>query len=441
MTGVRAQVNLLVATTTAVVLAAFLAPLGVVLRTMAEQRAIADATTRAQAAAALVAVGQTPRDDEVALTVFYSDGRVAGAAAERGPAVELASRGEAFAARTTGGVEVLVPVHGLTTGTPVVRVFVPDSSLHSGVLRSWLLLAAVGLALVGLSLLLADRLGRRLVGSVTALAATADRLAAGDLTARAATTGPPELQRVAAELNRLAARIGELLQAERDEVASLAHRLRTPLTALRLDIDAVRDPQERERLASDVEALIRQVDELIRTARRPVRAGVHPQADLVAVVAERTAFWSALAEESGRPIALDLPPGPAVVAAPTPDLAAVLDALLGNVFSHTPDGTPTKVSVTVTGDRCVLRVEDGGPGFPVTSAGSDDTAAPDGRTTVSTGSGLGSTGLGLDIARRTAEAAGGTLRLGTSSLGGALVELSLPTLPEPSGARVRPERP
>src|SRR5690606_35200276 len=97
-----------------------------------------------------------------------------GAPAARSPAVELASRGEAFAARTTGGVEVLVPVQGLDTGTPVVRVFVPDASLHSGVLRSWLLLAAVGLVLVGLSLLLADGLGRRLVGSVTALAATAD---------------------------------------------------------------------------------------------------------------------------------------------------------------------------------------------------------------------------------------------------------------------------
>jgi signal transduction histidine kinase len=455
MTGVRAQVNLLVATTTAVVLAAFLAPLGVVLRTMAEQRAIADATARAQAAAALVAVGQTPRDDAVALTVFYSDGRVVGAAAERGPAVELASRGEAFAARTAGGVEVLVPVHGLTTGTPVVRVFVPDHSLHSGVLRSWLLLAAVGLALVGLSLLLADRLGRRLVGSVTALAATADRLAAGDLTVRAAPTGPPEIRRVAAELNRLATRIEELLQAEREEVASLAHRLRTPLTALRLDIDAVRDPRERARLGADAEALIREVDELIRTARRPVRAGVHPQADLVAVVAERTAFWSVLAEESGRALELDVPPGPVVVAVPAPDLAAALDALLDNVFSHTPDGAPVRVSVTVTGDRSVLRVEDGGPGLPAALADRGDqvrSAEPAGASTPAVSSppagsrgqaeagdrtpatdgtrpanrAAGSTGLGLDIARRTAEAAGGTLRLGTSPLGGALIELAFP---------------
>jgi signal transduction histidine kinase len=309
---------------------------------------------------------------------------------------------------------VLVPVQGLTTGTAVVRVFVPDGSLHSGVLRSWLLLAAVGLVLVGVSLLLADGLGRRLVGSVTALAGTADRLAAGDLTIRPTPSGPPELQRVGAELNRLAARIEELLQAEREEVASLAHRLRTPLTALRLDVDSVRDPQEQARLGADVEALTREVDELIRTARRPVRAGVHPSADVVAVVADRTAFWSALAEDSGRHLEVGLPPVKAVVAVPAPDLAAAVDAVLGNVFSHTPDGTPLRVTATLVADGIVLTIEDGGPGFPA-----------DVNSSVATGS----TGLGLDIARRTAEAAGGAMRLGTGALGGALVELTFPARP------------
>ncbi len=412
MTGVRAQVNLLVATATAVVLAAFLAPLGIVLRDTAEQRAIAEATTRAQSAAALVALGQTPRDD--ALTVFYGDGSTAGANASRTPAVELASRGEAFAAQAVDGVEVLVPVQGLESGTAVVRIFVSDNTLHSGVLTNWLLLALVGVFLVGLSLLLADRLGRRLVGSVTALAATADRMAAGDLTSRPEPTGPPELRRVGAELNRLAARIEALLQAEREEVASLAHRLRTPLTALRLDADAVENPKERARISADADALTREVDELIRTARRPVREGAHPRADLVAVVAERTAFWSALAEDSGRPVDLRLPDGIATVAAPPADLAAAVDALLGNVFSHTPDGTAMGVEVTIAAGAAVFTVHDEGPGFA--------SAVPSGERTAAEGS----TGLGLDIARRTVQAAGGSMRLGATPAGGAMVELSFP---------------
>jgi signal transduction histidine kinase len=286
-----------------------------VLRNTAEQRAISDAITHAQSAAVLVALDQTPSGQLPSgqmLTVFYGDGRQVGAPAEAGASVELARLGEALTAETSGGVEVLVPVQGGDRETSVVRVLVPDSKLHSGVLQNWTTLAAVGVGLVGVSLLLADRLGRRLVGSVTALAATADRLAAGDLTARPEPTGPPELRRVGAELNRLAARIEELLQAEREEVASLAHRLRTPLTALRLDADAVGDPQDQARLGADVEALTREVDELIRTARRPVREGVHPRADLVAVAAERTAFWSALAEESRRRVELNLPAEPGV---------------------------------------------------------------------------------------------------------------------------------
>jgi len=412
--GVRAQVNLLVAATTAVILAAFLAPLGIVLRNTAEQRAIADATTRAQAAAALVALGRVPQDDTGSLTVFYGDGTQVGADAVRGPAVDLASRGHAFTAQAAGGVEVLVPVEGRADGIAVIRVFVPDQTLHSGVWRNWLLLATVGLTLVGLSLLLADRLGRRLVGSVTALAATADRLAAGDPMVRVTPAGPAEVRRVGAELNRLAARIDDLLRAERAEVADLAHRLRTPLTALRLDVDTIRDPQEQQRLAADVDSLTREVDELIRTARRPVREGVHPVADLTATVADRVAFWSALAEESGRSVDLRLPAGPVPVPVPTQDLAAALDALLGNVFSHTPDGTPFAVSVRAAGEWAGVTVHDAGPGF----------AAPG----VVDQPSVGSTGLGLDIARRTAQAAGGTMRLGRGPLGGALVALTFPPL-------------
>jgi signal transduction histidine kinase len=389
-----------------------------VLRNTTQQQAIAEATSRAQSAATLVALGQTPRDEEVTLTVFYGDGSRAGVDAERGPSVELASRGESFAAQAPGGVEVLVPVEGLSTGTAVVRVFVPDATLHSGVMRSWLLLGGIGLGLVALSLLLADRLGRRLVGSVTALAATADRLAAGETQVRLTPSGPPEVRRVGAELNRLAARIEELLRAEREEVANLAHRLRTPLTALRLDVDAVRDPQDQARLDGAVAALNREVDELIRTARRPVRSGVHPRADLVEVVAERTAFWSALADESGRRLDLVAPPGPVLVAAPGQDLSAALDALLDNVFSHTPDGAPVRVLVTAGPGGSALTVEDGGPGFTPAVGGTADRGI----------SRRGSTGLGLDIARRTAEAAGGTLRQGTSPLGGALVELTFPAV-------------
>jgi len=421
MTGVRAQLATLVAATTSVVLLAFLVPLGLLLRSEAEKRAISTATLQAQSLAALGAAdpqsvaGQLQDLDaeDPVVSVFLPDGRVLGAPAARTPSVELAMRGRAFTARSGSGIEVMVPVQG-TGGSTVIRSYVPAALLHRGVARTWSVLALLGAALFGFGLLLADRLGRRFVGSVTALAGTADRLANGDLTARVEPSGARELRRVAEELNRLAARIGELLAAEREDVADLAHRLRTPVTALRLDVELLRDADEQARLASDVDALGRVVDEVIRTARRPVREGARAYADLAAVAAERVGFWSALADDSARALTAVLPAAPVPVRASTQDLAVVLDALLENVFTHTPDEAAATVEVHPRpdgGGRLVVR--DAGPGFPA--------ALPAQARGASAG---GSTGLGLDIARRTAEAGGGGMTLGAGPGGGARVELT-----------------
>jgi signal transduction histidine kinase len=408
LSGVRGQLNVLVAATTSLVLIAFLVPLGLLLRRAAEDRAVTIATLEAQSAAALVALGQTPSDHDV--TVFYADGHQTGMPAQRTESVNLALQGWAFTAKSGDGFEVLIPVGGLADGTAVVRADI--SQPHDGVTQTWVTLALLGLVLFALGLLIADRLGKRLVSSVTALAGTADRLAAGDLNARVDPAETPELRRVGLELNRLACRIQELLAEQREEAADLAHRLRTPMTALRLDMDSLPDDVQRRRLLAGLDALHRLIDEVIRTARRPERDGVGAGADLVAVCAERVAFWSALAQDAGRPVETLLPTDAIRVRASTADLAAALDALLENVFTHTPDGTPMRVEV--------VRLRDGGGRVVISDGGPGLNAVPAGRGV----SAAGSTGLGMDIARRTAEAAGGAMRTGTSVLGGAAVELT-----------------
>src|SRR5262249_7659358 len=204
-------------------------------------------------------------------------------------------------------------------------------------------------------------------------------------------------------LTRLVGRIEGLLTAAREDVADLAHRLRTTVTALRLDVESVRDPDDRTRLSADVDSLNRLVDEVIRTARRPVREGAGAPTDLVAVVNERIAFWEALAEDTGRPMQARVAPGPLWVRASRDDLMAAVDALLGNVFSHTPDDAAVRVEVAARrGSGVRLTVEDAGPGLgPATHL-----AATRG---ISAG---GAPRVGLDIAPPTAAAARGALRLG-----------------------------
>lgn len=97
------------------------------------------------------------------------------------------------------------------------------------------------------------------------------------------------------------------------------------------------DPADRSRITAGVDSLERTVDDVIRTARREVREDVAPQCDAAAVVADRVAFWSALAEEERRVVRLALAAGPLPVRVTADDLCACVDALLGNVFAHTPE--------------------------------------------------------------------------------------------------------
>ena len=123
-------------------------------------------------------------------------------------------------------------------------------------------------------------------------------------------------------LNRLALRIGELLAHERETVADLSHRLRTPLTALRIDAESLRDSSEMTQLLADVDAVERTVNEIIREARRPTGEDSGVLCDASLVIAERAAFWRPLAEDQDRRMTVEVVAPPALGRPSRPDLAA-----------------------------------------------------------------------------------------------------------------------
>ncbi len=234
---------------------------------------------------------------------------------------------------------------------------------------------------------------------------------------------PEELREAGHAFNTMADRVVQLLAAERELAADLSHRLRTPLTVLRLNAASLGDGDAADATRHAVAQLEREVDQIIRSARRaPEDApAVAVGCDAAEVIRERVGFWSALAEDEGRRWQL----AGAERAAPVPvqrgDLAAAVDALLGNVFRHTAVGTAFSVDVLATDSSVIVLVGDGGPGY------SDPAAA---LTRGQGHGGEGSTGLGLDIVRKLAESTGGDLGLGHSAvLGGAETRLRLRTRP------------
>lgn len=416
---------------TSIVLVAFLVPLGLLARSLAQDRALSAGRQDAQSVAVfaggaasdvarLEAAVLAVNGDQRRTTVFLPDGSLVGAPAEMSSSTDLAAVGRAFTARTAGGVEVLLPVGG-SAGVAVVRTFVPDAQLTQGVRESWLVLAGVGVVLIGATVVAGDRIATRLSRSVLDLSEVAGRLGAGDLTARVDPSGPAEVASVGRVLNELGARVAGLLADERELVADLSHRLRTPITALRLDVEMLDDSRERDRLTDHVDDLVGAVDAIVWTARHPAHDAPASRCDAASVVGDRAMFWGVLAADQGRDLRVAVPVGPVEVRVSAAELGAALDVLVDNVFSHTPAGTGFALEVHPGDERgegtARVVVEDDGPGLSTLDM------AERGR------SGAGSTGLGLDVARRTAERAGGRLTLGPGSSGGARIILELPCGP------------
>ncbi len=409
----RRRISWLVLATTSAVILVFVIPLGLLVRTLAHDRAVAGASEEARSIAVVVAgVPDTAQlTDLVHLvlsrstrrtSVLLPDGTVVGSPAAADPSLVTRARaGAAFTVVDGRGAQVFVPVV-TERGTAVVRTAIDAPALRQGVAGAWATILTLGGVLMLLALVAADLLGRRISAPLDALAKVAHRLRAGDLSARAQTAGTPEVVELANALNRLAQRIGEVLVAEREAVADLSHRLRTPVTALRLDVEAVEQAEVAERLRDHVDHLARTVDAVVKDARRPVHASVGRRCDAAEVVRDRAAFWSALAEDQGRVLEVVVPTSPMPASIHPSDLVDVVDVLVDNVFSHTPEGTGLLVALRRDGaGRVLLEVADEGPGLA------------DSRLTARGRSGSGSSGLGLDIVRRAALAAGGEVHLTT----------------------------
>ena len=413
----RRQLVLLILATTVLVVVALIVPLGLLVRDQATDSAKVAAEADAQQVAGVVALAVAVSNDQEMIAeavgdlpegtiVVLADGEIVGEAASgQGQlAASAISSGSTIADAVPGGWEVAIPVLG-ADATVAVDSFVTDDQLTDGVWSAWGLLAVLGLLLVFVAVIVADRMATGLVQPIEALADSAHKLGDGQIDTRVQPSEPSEIREMGEAFNYLAGRLQDLLIEERESVADLSHRLRTPLTALRLQAETLADADEREAMLSQIDRLERSMDDVINLTRaNPVPLSGSTELD--ELVESRLAYWKVLADEQDRQVELTLGSRGETVSLPPGDVVAIVDILIENVFSYTPVGSPITVTTGSDGGAPWLQVADRGSGFA-------EAASERGV------SGAGSTGLGLDIVRKSA----GTLKVDDRPGGGAVVKV------------------
>lgn len=332
------------------------------------------------------------------------------------PAVELGPRADAVVAEAAAGATgralvddqlvVAVPLSTPVCGELLVLQGVAaGDELAAQVRRAWLLVALAALVAVAGGAAVAAAAGRRFARPLEALAASARQLGDGDFTARAPRAGMAEADAIAAALDRTADRLGRAVARGTAFAADASHQLRTPLTALRLHLEAARDdPAD----SAALDAALAEADRLEATITELVEL-THLDAevrevDLSALVEDRAVAWRVRAEQLDRAVVVTAPAGVRCTVRPTA-VAQALEVLVDNALRHGHGAVEVRVvRASTDGDATVrLQVVDEGPGMP---SGALADRSDRGRTLPVHG------GRGLPLARDLVEGEGGRLVLG-----------------------------
>jgi two-component system, OmpR family, sensor kinase len=325
--------------------------------------------------------------------------------------------------------EVLYTAAPIVGDLGAVRITQSVDAIDERVRRDILGLAAVGVAALAFGLVFAWVLAGSLSRPLRALAATARRVEAGDLEARAEPRGAREQREVADAFNDMTDRLARVLEAQREFVANASHQLRTPLTGLRLRIEAASlkagDPalgDELEAAEREAERLGRLVTSLLTLAREGERPGPPRPVSLAAAARAAAERWEGQAARDGTRLSLS-GEREVVAAAADEDVAIVLDNLIENALRYAPPGSEITLRWQEEGARTALIVDDEGPGL----ASGEDARVFERFARGSAARGISGSGLGLPIVAALAARWGGAASIANRPEGGARARIHLPT--------------
>jgi signal transduction histidine kinase len=278
-----------------------------------------------------------------------------------------------------------------------VRVAEPDARIDARIHRAWLIMSIAGLLALVIAWVVAAAQARRLSRPITNLATSAERLGAGGVVLAQDRTGISELDLLGDTLASSSVRLAELIARERAFTADVSHQLRTPLTGLRLLIEAdVPEGRVRAELLGEVNRLQLTVEHLLALTRDQLpAASSHALRDVVADAQRR---WTPRLAAGGRDLAVSVETHIGSVNGSATALSQILDVLIDNAATH-GSGVITVVARSAPGGAA-LEVRDEGSGIPISEVAK----------IFERHHGAG-TGIGLALARSLAEADGGRLLL------------------------------
>ncbi len=268
---------------------------------------------------------------------------------------------------------------------------------------------------IALALIIGVLLARRITRPISDLSAAIHNLARGELDSRVELTGDREFVQLAEDFNYMAQQLYEHEQTRNSLVANIAHELRTPLSILRGQLEALQTGSME--LTDQVKASL--VDEIIRLTRLVKELETVGLAESGALrlnieniqpadVLERLLPLRLVMEEEGIEFKADIAEENLDIYADVNRLTQVLINLLSNAMQHTPreEGVIT-FSISKMGDFIQFSVGDNGPGIPEKDLPYIFERFY--RTDEARSRGEGGSGLGLAIAKSYIRAHGGII--------------------------------
>ena len=293
-------------------------------------------------------------------------------------------------------------------------------------------LALLGALLVAAALLYP--LSRSITRPLERLTQAAEEFGKGklDVRAGAGVSGDDEVGRLARSFDEMAGRIERARRTEKELLANVSHELRTPLARLMLTIELIEPPPGpagdpmRKRLASlgeEIGELNKLVSDVLTQSRLELAELPVNRKDVeIRELLEQSRERALAMEETA--IDIEAPKGLTVLADEAL-LKRVVDNLLDNArkYASNADGEAVSLEAHAEGKELVLSVSDRGPGFPPADLVHVFDPFYRGQNA---GGRSGGYGLGLALAKRVAEAHGGSITARNRDTGGAQLELRIP---------------